>query len=65
MYEDLIKGDFDFLLTTPNFTKINFEYYQDYTSYKYKQKQLDRVEQVMANVKKIEKGLDRLITNHV
>lgn len=53
MNEDLTKEDLDFILTSLDYTRLKFENYQDYPTYELKQKQLDRVEEVIAKVRKL------------
>tara|TARA_B100000780_G_C21023631_1_gene410313 strand:+ start:699 stop:878 length:180 start_codon:yes stop_codon:yes gene_type:complete len=53
MNEELTKADLDFILTSLDYTKLKFEYYQEYPSYEFKRKELERVEKVIAKVRKL------------
>ncbi len=53
MNENLTKEDLDFILTSLDYTRLKFEDYQDYPDYEFKRERLDRVEQVIARVRKL------------
>lgn len=55
MNENLTKEDLDFILTSLEYTKMNFENYQGYPSNEYKQMRINEVLEVMAKVRKLKK----------
>ncbi|WP_289028708.1 hypothetical protein [uncultured Algoriphagus sp.] len=53
MNEELTKADLDFILTSLDYKRLQFENYQKYHSDEFKRKQLDQVEEVIAKVRKL------------